>query len=87
MIMEAPEPSDVQYENMEHGGTDRAGRTTITLICSYTALVLGFFLISLATASQINVARTAGINTDVGLNCCLPWLAKFVLVCCCNVDC
>jgi hypothetical protein len=53
----------VQYENMEHGGWGRLGRTLLTLICSYTALGLGFLLISLTTASRINVARTAAIDT------------------------
>lgn len=56
-IREAPEPSDVQYENMEHGGWDRFGRTLVTLVCSYTALGLGFFLISLTTASRSQVGR------------------------------
>lgn len=63
-INESPEPSDVQYENMEHSALARAGRTFITACCSYTALALGFFFISLATASRINVARMAGINLD-----------------------
>lgn len=54
-IKEAPEPSDVQYENMEHGAWDRFGRTLVTLVCSYTALGLGFFLMSLTTASRIQV--------------------------------
>jgi hypothetical protein len=58
-IKEAPEPSDVQYENMEHGAWDRFGRTLVTLVCSYTALGLGFFLISLTTASRIQVGPHA----------------------------
>lgn len=69
VISEAPEPSDVQYENMEHGAWDRFGRTLLTLVCSYTALALGFFLISLTTASRIQVARTAGIDTNDCASC------------------
>lgn len=65
-IREAPEPSDVQYENMEHGAWDRFGRTLLTLVCSYTALGLGFFLISLTTASRIQVGATlSGCSADL----------------------
>lgn len=64
LITESPEPSDVQYENMEHGSWDRAGRMLLTACCSYIALALGFFLISLATASRINVDRMIGIDTN-----------------------
>jgi hypothetical protein len=53
----------VQYENMEHGAWDRFGRTLLTLVCSYTALGLGFFLISLTTASRIQVGEPADALT------------------------
>jgi hypothetical protein len=59
----------VEYENMEHGTWDRLGRNMLTLICSYTALGLGFLLISLATASQVQVSRTAGVNARDCASC------------------
>lgn len=62
-ITEAPEPSDVKFENMEHGAWERAGRAALVSVTSYAALALGFLLISAASAAQVNLARSAGINT------------------------
>jgi hypothetical protein len=53
----APEPSDVQYENMEHGGVDRFLRAALVAACSYSALAVGFVLISLATAMRYNLPK------------------------------
>lgn len=53
----APEPSDVQYENMEHGGFDRFLRAALVAACSYSALAVGFVLISLASAMRYNLPQ------------------------------
>lgn len=56
-ITGAPEPSDVQYENMEHGGVNRFLRAALVAACSYSALAVGFVLISLATAMRYNLPK------------------------------
>ncbi|WIA18083.1 hypothetical protein OEZ85_009564 [Tetradesmus obliquus] len=60
----APEPSDVQYENMEHGGFDRFLRAALVAACSYSALAVGFVLISLASAMRYNLPQVAGLSSS-----------------------
>jgi hypothetical protein len=71
-IKEAPEPSDIKYESMEHGMWDRALRAALVAVASYTALGLGFLLISLATTAQVCGVQ-AWSGGRGGGNCWQSW--------------
>ena len=61
-ISDAPEPSDVKYENIEHGTADRAARRLLTSALQYLGLAVGFVLVSMATAMRFNQAAIAGVS-------------------------
>eukprot|EP00775_Hariotina_reticulata_P002590 gene2590-2892_t len=63
-IEQAPEPSDIKYEHIEHGSFDRFCRAALVASCSYAAFAVGFILISLASAMRFNLARIAGVDTE-----------------------
>jgi hypothetical protein len=71
-IEQAPEPSDIKYEHIEHGSFDRFCRAALVASCSYAAIAVGFILISLASAMRFNLARIAGVDTAAcNANCSL----------------
>jgi hypothetical protein len=53
---------------MEHGGFDGFLRAALVAACSYSALAVGFVLISLATAMRYNLpkVRVRGLAFRVG---------------------
>lgn len=57
---DAPEPSDVQFEHIEYGPWERAGRVCLVAAASYGALALGFLLISLASTLRLDASRVRG---------------------------
>jgi hypothetical protein len=64
----------VQYENIEHGGFDRFLRAALVTACSYSALAVGFVLISLATAMRYNLPTKVRLEYKpwMWLNCSAP---------------
>lgn len=54
-VTDAPEPSDVKYENIEYSFANRLLRGAATGLVKYTSLAFGFFLISLASAMRFNL--------------------------------
>ncbi|GBF89796.1 hypothetical protein Rsub_02966 [Raphidocelis subcapitata] len=61
-ISDAPEPSDVKYENVEHGAASRAARRALTATLQYASLAVGFALISAASAMRFNQAGILGVD-------------------------
>ncbi|KAF8062000.1 Pigl [Scenedesmus sp. PABB004] len=61
-ISDAPEPSDVQFENMEHGACSRAARAGLGACAAYSCLAAGFAAISLASATRFNFGKAAGVS-------------------------
>jgi hypothetical protein len=49
-IKNAPEPSDINYENIEFGKVERSAREALVGVGKYSALMAGFALISFASA-------------------------------------
>eukprot|EP00879_Flechtneria_rotunda_P030473 GHRR01033111.1.p1 GENE.GHRR01033111.1~~GHRR01033111.1.p1 ORF type:complete len:345 (+),score=109.43 GHRR01033111.1:97-1035(+) len=70
LVMEAPEPSDVQYENMEHSGLDRFMRACLVSVCSYFCLAVGFVLISLASTTANTVKNQLGSDSTPSTQQC-----------------
>jgi hypothetical protein len=61
-ISDAPEPSDVKYENIEHGAAARGARRVLTAALQYASLAVGFALISAASAMRFNQAGILGVD-------------------------
>lgn len=61
-VCDAPEPSDVKYENIEHGSLDRGWRRLVTSALQYLSLAVGFVLISMASAMRVNQEGIAGVD-------------------------
>ncbi|KAI8470399.1 MAG: hypothetical protein J3K34DRAFT_510286 [Monoraphidium minutum] len=64
-VSDAPEPSDVKYENIEHGTADRAARRLLTASLQYLSLAAGFALVSMASAMRFNQAGIAGDSSGM----------------------
>lgn len=69
-ITDAPEPSDVQYENIEHSTFERFIRAFLVSCCSYTCLAAGFALISLASAMRLNLSKVRPHNSQAHCTLC-----------------
>jgi hypothetical protein len=61
-VQDAPEPTDVKFENIEHGVPSRAARRVLTSALQYLGLAVGFVLISMASAMRFNQAAIAGVD-------------------------
>ncbi|GLC46207.1 hypothetical protein PLESTB_001535200 [Pleodorina starrii] len=55
-VSRAPEPSDIQYENLEYTRVERAMRAVATNIAKYLVLLIGFLLVSLAPAMRKGIS-------------------------------
>lgn len=66
-VLDAPEPTDVLFENIQCGTLNRFGRNTATSILKYSLLFIGFALISFAAGIQIKFrpSSTSGEECDV----------------------
>jgi hypothetical protein len=61
-VCDAPEPSDVKYENAEAGALERTLRRAATAALQYLSLALGFALVSVASAARVSGDALAGID-------------------------
>ena len=61
-VTDAPEPSDVKFENAEHGAPSRAARRLATAALQYLSLAAGFVLISMASATRFNEGALLGVD-------------------------
>ncbi|KAG2453353.1 hypothetical protein HYH02_001577 [Chlamydomonas schloesseri] len=63
-VVPAPEPSDVQYENLEFGPWERAARLVASTIAKYLVLLVGFLVVSLAPALRMGL-NASGADTTL----------------------
>ncbi|GIL60748.1 hypothetical protein Vafri_15275 [Volvox africanus] len=59
-ISAAPEPSDIQYENLEYTRMERVARAIASNAAKYLVLLIGFLLVSLAPAMRLGIS---GLNS------------------------
>jgi hypothetical protein len=64
-ISDAPEPSDVKYENIEAGAPSRAARRALTSALQYLSLAAGFVLVSMASGA-LGDRGAAGVGGTAG---------------------
>ncbi|KAG2438791.1 hypothetical protein HXX76_005332 [Chlamydomonas incerta] len=62
-VVPAPEPSDVQYENLEFTPGQRAARLVATHIAKYVVLLIGFLVVSLAPALRMGLNASGSDTT------------------------
>ncbi|KAG2489932.1 hypothetical protein HYH03_011565 [Edaphochlamys debaryana] len=70
-VSEAPEPSDIQYENLEYGKWQRFVRLIFTNLAKYLVMLAGFALVSLAPAMRmgLSASQTAPLAEQCNLYC------------------
>ncbi len=69
-MSDAPEPSDVKYENIEYGIYRQALRGSLVAFLTYMSLGAGFVLISMASALSFNLAPITNVNVKECLQTC-----------------
>lgn len=64
-VRDAPEPSDVLYENIQLDAKNRFGRSLGTGVVKYTVLLIGFAIISFAAGLAIKYKITSNTSGKV----------------------